>query len=179
MPDAQTFIPKGYTAGRHPRISEPLAARLERLPPRAGPQRLVVAVAAGARPADLDAFFSQDGLWSPRPRAPGILEVDVLPGDIARFAERKDLFAWIDLASRLFGAALSEGARAAEVEIALAGAAEGSAPAAAAAERRVKAAGGAVTAGKEATLVARVPTARLFELLQEPAIEAVEVKGAS
>jgi hypothetical protein len=170
MADLSTYVPQGYTAGRHPSLSEALAARLERLPPRSPPQRLLAVKAAGASQADLDAFLSQDGLWAPRLKAPGVYELNVTPDDIARFADRRDLFAWIDAATRLFGAAAPAAAKTATVEVA--------ASDLPAAEKRLKAAGAAPVKRADGKLQAKVPAGKLGELLQAKGIDAIEVLGA-
>jgi len=170
MVNLETFVPKGFTAGRHPRLSEALAARLVRLPPRTGPQRLLAVQAAGAKEADLDAFLSQDGLWAPRLKAPGVFEVNVLPDDVARFADRQDLFTWIDAATRLFGAAVPASAKMAVIEVAVSDASV--------AEKAVKAAGATVMARSEGKLMAKAPAAKLGDLLRAAGVDAIEVKSA-
>ena len=171
MAEPETFVLKGYTAGRPSNLSDALVARLERLPRRAGPQRLLVVRAAAAKAEDAEAFLRQDALWHPRLKAPGVYEVDVPLDDVGRLAERKDLFAWIDVGTRLFGKLAAEGAASALLQIAVG---EDAAPA----ERALKAVGGAVTRRGERTLSARVPAGRIAQLLQAQGIEAIEVEGA-
>lgn len=166
MATAQTFVPKGFTAGRHPLVSPQLAARVLRLPARVGPQRILAVAAQGAKPEAIETFFGEKPLWGARPKAPGVWELDSLVEDIALLTARKDLFQWVDIATRLSGK-LPVAAGAA-VTARLSGEAT-------ACEKAAKAAGGTTSGKGEGWVETKIAAAKLGELLKAEKVEAIEV----
>ena len=168
MPNTQTFVPRGFTAGRHPMISVALASRVDRIGRHAGPQRLVVLRAAGAKPEAVEEFFADKPLWGARVKAPGLWEIDAFVDHIPMLTERKDLFQWVDVATRFAGKVVSNPAATALVRVAGEGA-----------EKAVRSLGGTVTTKAPGTVDAKMPAAKMAEFLRTERVEAVEVLGAA
>ncbi len=173
MADVQTWVPKGFTEGRHPLISERLERRIAMIGTRGTPERVLVGARAEAPASALDTFFSEHASWRPYAVAPGAWELTLAPADIASLTARDDLFAWVDVAGRLTGPLPIPAAKTAAIRVTPAGE-ETSGIAAA-----IRELGGTVAGSGPDGLLARLPSERLGALLRRDDVEAIDVAALS
>ncbi len=173
MMDVSTWIPEGFTAGRHEMISEALARRLERAGRRGGPQRLILRLQPEASQSDLEAFFVDRPAWGARERLPGLVELDVMPDDVALLTARPDLFAWLDVAGKLSGRDVLDEKATASLRVAVASSGIGEV------ENRIVELGGSVVGRGEDGVLAHLGAERVGDLLALRAIDAIEVLGVA
>ncbi len=108
MLNTATFVPKGFTEGRHKMVSEALGQRIDRLGREVAPQRVLAVAAAAADSDDLERFFAQHMTWRAWRKAPGIYEITVLPDDLRELTSRPEMFRKLDLGGRLYGALVGD-----------------------------------------------------------------------
>ncbi len=171
LPTARTFVPQGFVAGRHPMVSEALARRLDMLGRRAPPQRVLALRAGGAKAGACEEFFAERPHWGARLKAPGAWEVEIAPDDIAQVTARRDLFRWVDVATRLFGAVAADPNATVAVRIAARGGDTKGAEAA------LREAGGTATGRGEGAVEGKLAAGKAADLLRAAAVEAVEILG--
>jgi hypothetical protein len=170
MADVKTWVPEGFTDGRHALITERLERRVALVGPRGGPERLVVRAKPGADIAALESLLLEHPAWRSRAVLPGLWEVNVMPEELPALTGRDDLIAWVDVSGRMTGAVPAmEGTAAIQVTPAKGGGA--------AIEAKVKELGGSVAGSGASGLLVRLAVEALADLLRLDEIEAIDVAG--
>ncbi|MHC4392555.1 MAG: hypothetical protein ACYS22_14750, partial [Planctomycetota bacterium] len=103
MTSIETFVPQGFTLGRHPMISARLAERIAAFGRQVPPQRVLIVLATDAQAEDASKFFAQSPQWAAALRGPGIFEARLAPDDIGKVTAKEDLFRWVDASGPLTG----------------------------------------------------------------------------
>jgi hypothetical protein len=172
MTSIQTFVPQGFTEGRHPMISARLAERIAAFGRQVPPQRVLIVLAAGAQAEDASSFFAKSPQWAAALRGPGVFEARLTPDDIGKVTAQKNLFRWVDASGPLTGETATDLSATLAVKV--------FARAGASIKDRVAGLGGRLTGqGSDGGYLGVVPAKALGEVLMCEGLEAIEVTGTA
>lgn len=165
---AATFVPQGFTDGRHPRISPRLGRQIDILGTAASTLRTLVLTKDGADADAIGRVVAQHPRWVAMERAPSLLELRLPIEELADVTSRDDLFTWIEAGDRLAGPNVTEPSAMVSVRLSLFDART--------AKDLISGLGGSLAGqGQGGLYLAALPARHLGALVRSDAVETIEV----